>query len=74
MKYRKTWVHPQVAINIAQWISPEFDVQVSKWIFELMITGKVELKSNEELESQYKEKIQQLSSELDTTIITHNKR
>ena len=29
---RKTWVHPHVAINIAQWISPEFDVQVSKWI------------------------------------------
>ena len=27
---RKTWVHPQVAINIAQWISPEFDVQVSR--------------------------------------------
>ena len=36
MKNRKTWVHPQVAINIAQWISPEFDVQVSKWIFELI--------------------------------------
>ena len=44
---RKTWVHPQVAINIAQWISPEFDVKVSKWIFELMITEKLELKSNE---------------------------
>ena len=25
-----TWVHPQVAINIAQWISPEFDVKVLK--------------------------------------------
>ena len=70
MKNRKTWVHPQVAINIAQWISPEFDVQVSKWIFELMLNGKVQLgneKSNEELESQYKEKIEQLSSELETT-------
>ena len=40
---RATWGHPQVAINIAQWISPEFDVQVSKWIFELMLTGKVEI-------------------------------
>ena len=28
-KNQGTWVHPQVAINIAQWISPEFDVQVS---------------------------------------------
>jgi len=27
-----TWVHPQVAINIAQWISPEFAVQVTSWI------------------------------------------
>ncbi len=40
---KATWVHPQVAINIAQWISAKFDVQVSKWIFELMLTGKVEL-------------------------------
>ena len=50
---RATWGHPQVAINIAQWISPHFDVQVSKWIFELMLTGRVELgkeKTNEELE------------------------
>ncbi|CAA7619930.1 conserved hypothetical protein [Magnetospirillum sp. LM-5] len=31
-----TWVHPQVAIDLAQWISPEFRVQVSKWIFEWM--------------------------------------
>jgi hypothetical protein len=40
---RKTWAHPQVAINIAQWISPEFDVLVSKWVFEIMLTGKVDL-------------------------------
>ena len=53
---RANWGHPQVAINIAQWISPEFDVQVSKWVFELMVTGKVELgkeKSNEELNDKY---------------------
>jgi hypothetical protein len=31
---QKTWVHPQVAINIARWISPEFDVMVSKWVNE----------------------------------------
>ena len=42
-KERATWVHPQVAINIAQWISPEFDVQVSKWIYELAVTGTVTL-------------------------------
>jgi len=27
-----TWVHPQVAINLAQWLSPKFAVQVSKWV------------------------------------------
>ena len=29
-----TWVHPQVAIHLAQWLSPRFAVQVSKWVFE----------------------------------------
>ena len=29
-----TWVHPQVAIHLAQWLSPKFAVQVGKWVFE----------------------------------------
>ena len=29
-----TWVHPQVALHLAQWLSPEFAVKVSKWVFE----------------------------------------
>jgi len=33
-EYRGTWVHPQVAINLAQWVSGEFAVQVSAWVFE----------------------------------------
>ena len=36
---RRTYAHPQVAINIAQWISPEFDIKVSKWLYQIMITG-----------------------------------
>ena len=43
---RCTWAHPQVAINIAQWISPEFDVLVSKWVYEIMLTGKVDIRDN----------------------------
>ncbi len=31
-----TWVHPQVAISLAQWLSPKFEVQVTKWVFEWM--------------------------------------
>jgi hypothetical protein len=69
-KNQGTWAHPQVAINIAQWISPEFDVKVSKWVFELMVTGKVELgneKTNEELENLYKDQIKTLTIQLETT-------
>jgi hypothetical protein len=40
---RHTWVHPHVAINIAQWISPLFDVKVSAWVYEAMMTGKVDI-------------------------------
>jgi hypothetical protein len=38
---RGTWVHPRLAVNIAQWISPLFDVQVSGWVYEIAVTGKV---------------------------------
>lgn len=31
---RGTWVHPQVAIHLAQWLSPAFAVLVSQWVFE----------------------------------------
>lgn len=33
-KLQGTWVHPHVAIHLAQWLSPKFSVQVSKWVFE----------------------------------------
>ena len=54
----QTWSHPQVAINIAQWISPEFDVLVSKWVYEIMLTGKVDITNNkttQELDTMNKE-------------------
>lgn len=31
-----TWVHPQVAIHLAQWLSPKFAVLVSRWVYEWM--------------------------------------
>jgi hypothetical protein len=33
---RGTWVHPQVAINLATWLSGDFAVQVSQWVFDWM--------------------------------------
>ena len=56
---RHTWVHPQVAINIAQWISPQFDVKVSSWVLEVMMTGKLDItntKSYRELQQDNKNK------------------
>ncbi|USG61465.1 KilA-N domain-containing protein [Sneathiella marina] len=35
-----TWVHPQVAIHLAQWLSPKFAVQVTQWIMDWM-SGKI---------------------------------
>ena len=55
---KETWVHPQVAINIAQWISPKFAVMVSEWIYELCITGKLDINntnSYKELKKKYNE-------------------
>ena len=31
-----SWVHPQVAIHLAQWVSAKFAVQVSKWVYDWM--------------------------------------
>lgn len=36
LRFQGTWVHPQVAINLAQWLSAKFAVQVSQWVFEWM--------------------------------------
>jgi len=33
---RGTWIHPQVAVHLAQWLSAEFAVKVSQWIVEWM--------------------------------------
>jgi hypothetical protein len=38
-----TWVHPRVAIHIAQWVSPKFAVIVTGWIHTLLSSGKMEI-------------------------------
>ena len=40
---RCTWVHPRVAIHIAQWVSPKFAVIVTGWIQTLLSTGNVSI-------------------------------
>jgi len=44
-----TWGHPKVAIRFAQWCSDEFAVQVDFWVDELLTTGKVELRPQQQL-------------------------
>lgn len=36
-EHRGTWIHPQVAIHLAQWLSPEFAVKVSEWVYDWML-------------------------------------
>lgn len=31
-----TWVHPKVAIHLAQWLSPQFAVSVVNWVHDWM--------------------------------------
>lgn len=31
---KSTWVHPKVAIHLAQWLSADFAVQVSEWVYD----------------------------------------
>jgi hypothetical protein len=33
------WVHPQLAINLAQWLSAKFAVQVSEWVLDWKTGG-----------------------------------
>jgi KilA-N domain len=32
--FQGTWIHPYIAINLAQWCSAAFAVQVSKWVID----------------------------------------
>ena len=70
-KKKGTWVHPQVAINIAQWISSEFYLKVLKWIFEL---SNIEFDDNssDEIQIHYKNKIDTLAIKYHSLLVKHN--
>ena len=50
-KNQGSWIHPDLAVQLAQWISPKFALKVSRWVREIAITGTVsgDEKSNEQL-------------------------
>ncbi len=50
-----TWIHPDLAIQLAQWISPNFALKVSFWIRSLFVNGKIDLSAKlEEKEKKIK--------------------
>lgn len=46
-----SWIHPDLAVNLAQWISPLFGLRVSRWVREIVLTGSAQFepKSDQEL-------------------------
>ena len=67
----ESWIHPDLAIQLAQWISPKFAIQVSKWIGQLCINRKVEI--NLELVSDNKLKDQKIKLLEDTFVKKHRR-
>jgi hypothetical protein len=57
-----SWIHSDLAIQLAQWLSPLFAIQVSNWIRELYITGNVTLNSIKS-DKEWQNKIQILEQE-----------
>ena len=59
-RYGGSWIHPDLAVQLAQWLSPTFALQISRWIRQLALTGTVtigkEKTSNELLELQKENK------------------
>ena len=69
--YIGTWIHPELAIQLAQWLSPKFAIQVSKWIINLFTNGKVEI--NTKLVTENKLKDQRIKLLEDTYVKKHKR-
>jgi len=51
-KAQGSWIHPDLAVQLAQWLSPVFALKVSKWVREIALAGTVTVgqeKNNEQL-------------------------
>jgi len=61
-KHNGSWIHPDLAIQIAQWISPIFALQVSHWMRTLFNKGKIEIdiKMMKDKDSELKIKTQKI--------------
>lgn len=68
-----TYLHPDLAMNLAQWCSPSFSLQVSKWIRELIITDEVKL-GQEKTDDQINKCFQKQIDELHKILEEQNKQ
>ena len=65
-----TYVHPIIALHVAQWISPQTTVNMLGWMFELVLTGTVDVSTRETMKELYEWhtdvlELSKLSSKLD---------
>ncbi len=44
--YQDLWIHPDLAIQLAQWIGPKFALQICSWVRTLYSVSKVEIAKN----------------------------
>jgi hypothetical protein len=51
-----SWIHPDLAGQLAQWISPLFALQVSKWIRTLFTNGSIDIKTLKDKDIELKTK------------------
>lgn len=63
-KLQGSWIHPDLAVQLAQWISPKFAIQVSRWVREIALTGTVVVGKEKS-----EEKLLQLLNERDAAIL-----
>lgn len=63
-----TWVHPQLAINLAQWASPQLGITVPQWVFLWMSEQSVAPKENPIKEESPKNKFEDYDPEFGKAI------
>jgi hypothetical protein len=67
------WLHPDLAIQLAQWINPNFALQVSKWIRTLFSKGKVNFKLIKKQEEKINRSTKKIK-ELEVMVLKKQKR
>ncbi len=68
-----TWLHPDLAIQLAQWINPNLALHVSKWIRTLFSSGKVNLKLIKKQEEKINRSTKKIK-ELENMVLKKQKR